>query len=60
MNCLQCGASLSTIDEVVSHAESAHPTLSRTPSGDIVCPGCPGSFRQLVLLRRHLSDAHGM
>ncbi len=60
MICGQCGASLANVDEVLHHAESAHPSKSRTPSGDILCPGCPGAFRQLVLLRRHVVEAHGM
>ena len=60
INCGQCGASLANVDEVLSHAENAHPSKSHTPSGEIICPGCPGTFRQLVLLKRHLLEAHGM
>jgi uncharacterized C2H2 Zn-finger protein len=60
MNCGQCGASLGTIDAVVQHAESAHPHPGGNPSGDVLCPGCPASFREIIQLRRHLSSAHGM
>lgn len=60
MTCNECGASLTSLDDVMRHVETAHPTSSHNPSGDIVCPGCPATFRQLVVLRRHLTEAHGM
>ena len=60
MVCRKCGASLSSIDEVLHHAESTHPAVSPNSAGDHLCPGCPATFRQLLLLQRHLADAHGM
>lgn len=60
MVCRECGTSLSTIDEVLRHAEGAHPVRSPNPSADYLCPGCPATFRQLLQLQRHLAQAHGM
>ena len=58
--CRECGLQLSTIDEALHHAESAHPAAAGGPAGDILCPGCPATFRQLLQLQRHLTDTHGM
>ena len=57
--CGQCGVTLSSVDQVIQHVETAHPTQSRNQSGDFLCPGCPGAFHQILQLRRHLSEAHG-
>lgn len=57
--CRVCGTSLSGVDEVLLHAERAHPSGAHS-GGDILCPGCPTTFRQLLQLQRHLIDAHGM
>jgi uncharacterized C2H2 Zn-finger protein len=59
MTCKECGAELRSIDEVIQHAESAHPHSSHSPPEDFLCPGCPASFRQILQLQRHLSEAHG-
>ena len=60
MVCQTCGASLPTVDDVIQHAEGAHPVPTGIASGDILCPGCPATFRQMLQLRRHLTQAHAM
>jgi uncharacterized C2H2 Zn-finger protein len=60
MNCGQCGTQLRSIDDVIQHAETAHPHSNRNAQGELVCPGCPAAFRQIVQLQRHLAEAHGM
>lgn len=39
--CRDCGASLSSIDEIWHHMEGAHPAVSPNSAGDHLCPGCP-------------------
>jgi len=60
MVCGKCGASLPTVDVVIQHAETAHPVSHGNAPGDILCPGCPATFRQILQLKRHLAQAHGM
>jgi len=60
MTCGECGAQLGTSDEVIQHLESAHPVAGRGASADFLCPGCPATFRQVLQLKRHLTEAHGM
>lgn len=57
--CRECGMSLSTVDEALSHAERAHPGISPNSAGEFLCPGCPATFRKLLQLQRHLIEAHG-
>lgn len=60
MVCRVCGTSLGTVDDVLHHAETAHPTRGPDGPGDLLCPGCPMTFRQLVQLKRHVAQAHAM
>jgi len=60
MTCRECGAPLNSADEVILHLESVHPIANPGASEDRLCPGCPAKFRQVLQLKRHLTEAHGM
>ena len=58
--CQECGAKLQTVDEVIRHAETAHPPTNPGAPREYLCPGCPSKFREILQLQRHLAAAHSM